>query len=142
MADFEYGPVELFLVGFEGDRLDPGTVEALADLVEAGDIRLIDLVIVSREPDGRVQLVEVDDLGDEIDVTALSLDASGLVGEEDVAELAGAIPPGTSAALLAIELVWAKQLASRFNRAGGVVLHSERIPAPVVNAVLAEAEGE
>ncbi|WP_127794878.1 DUF6325 family protein [Agromyces sp. LHK192] len=142
MAEFEYGPVELYLVGFEGDRLDQGTVEALTELIDAGDIRLIDLLIVSREENGDVEVTEVEDLGDEIDVTRLTLEAGGLVGEDDVAEFAEAIAPGTSAALLAIELVWAKKLASRFNQAGGIVLQTERIPAPVVNAVLAEAEGE
>ncbi|MRG59116.1 hypothetical protein GE115_04425 [Agromyces sp. CFH 90414] len=142
MADFEYGPVELYLVGFEGDRIDPGTIEALAELVDAGDIRLIDLLIVSRAENGDLEVTEVEDLGDEIDVTELSLEASGIVGEEDLAEFAESIPPGTSAAVLAVELVWAKKLASRFNQSGGVVLQTERIPAPVVNAVLAEAEGE
>jgi hypothetical protein len=44
--------------------------------------------------------------------------------------------------LLAIELLWAKNLASKFAASGGIVLQTERIPAPVVNAVLAEAEEE
>ncbi|MDR5701090.1 DUF6325 family protein [Agromyces aerolatus] len=142
MADFEYGPVEILVVGFEGERPDAPTFDAIADLVEAGDIRLLDAVIISRDADGNLDAIEFEDLGDEVDVTEIELEASGLVGEDDYADLGQVIPPGTSAAILAVELVWAKHLASRFAESGGVMLHAERIPAPVVNAVLAEASAE
>jgi len=142
MADFEYGPVEILVVGFEGERPDEPTFDAIADLVEAGDIRLLDAVIISRHQNGSVEAVEFEDLGDEVEITDLELEASGLVGEDDYPALAGVIPPGTSAAVLAVELVWAKRLASRFAESGGVMLHAERIPAPVVNAVLAEASAQ
>jgi hypothetical protein len=139
MAEFEYGPVEILVVAFEGERPDAATFEAIAELVEAGDIRLLDAVIVARDDEGNLDAIEFEDLGDEIDITEIQLEASGLVGQDDYAQLAQVIPPGMSAALLAVELVWAKRLASRFAESGGVMLHSERIPAPVVNAVLAEA---
>jgi len=139
MPEFEYGPVEILVVGFPGERPDAATFEAIGDLVEAGDIRLLDAVVVSRSENGDLDIVEIEDLGDEIDVTEIELEANGLVGEEDVNDLGGAIPPGTSGAMLAIELVWAKRLASRFAESGGVLLQSERIPAPVVNAIIAEA---
>ncbi|WP_395245107.1 DUF6325 family protein [Agromyces sp. MMS24-K17] len=142
MAEFEYGPVEIVVVGFPGEKPDAGTLGAIADLVEAGDIRLIDAVFVSRDAEGNIEATEIEDLGDEVDIIDITLEASGLVGEDDLTDLADAIPPGTSAALLAIELLWAKNLASRFAESGGIVLQSERIPAPIVNAVLAEAEAE
>ncbi|UOE43240.1 DUF6325 family protein [Agromyces larvae] len=142
MADFEYGPVDLYVIGFEGERLDADTFAAIAELVDTGHIRVLDAIIVSRHEDGTVEVREFEDLGDEFDVTQVTFEEGGLVGDEDIDELAEVIPPGTSGAVLAIELVWAKQLASRFAAAGGVVLQTERIPAAVVNAVLAEAEGE
>ena len=36
MPAFRYGPVELYLVGFEGERPDAGTLAALSDLLESG----------------------------------------------------------------------------------------------------------
>jgi Family of unknown function (DUF6325) len=36
MAGFTYGPVELYLVGFEGDRPNPSVIAALTDLLEGG----------------------------------------------------------------------------------------------------------
>ncbi len=142
MAEFEYGPVDLYLVGFEGDRPDPGTLDAIGELIEGGEIRLLDFLVISHEEDGSVLVTDFEEVRDEYGFGTGDLEASGLVGDEDVEDLADLIPLGTSAALLAIELVWAKQLASRFAASGGVVLQTERIPAPVVNAVLAEAEGE
>lgn len=142
MAEFEYGPVELYLVGFEGDRLDAGTVEALEELVDGGEVRLLDLVIVTREIGGGLRIVEIEDEGESYGFGAIELEAGGLVGSEDVEEFAPLIPEGSSAALAAFELVWAKKLASRFAASGGVVLSTERIPAPVVNEVLAAASGE
>ena len=142
MADFEYGPVELYLVGFEGDRPDDGTLAAIAELIEGGEIRLIDLLVISRAEDGTVSFTDWEDVSEEYGFGDVALEVVGLVADEDVQELAQGIPPGMSGALLAIELLWAKQLASKFAASGGVVLRTERIPAPVVNAVLAEAEGE
>ncbi|HZW41250.1 MAG TPA: DUF6325 family protein [Agromyces sp.] len=142
MADFEYGPVELYLVGFEGDRPDDGTLAAIAELIEGGEIRLIDLLVISRAEDGTVSFTDWEDVSEEYGFGDVALEVVGLVADEDVQELAQGIPPGMSGALLAIELLWAKQLASKFAASGGVVLRTERIPAPVVNAVLAEAEKE
>ncbi len=142
MTEFEYGPVELYLVGFAGDRPDPGTLEAIGELIEGGEIRLLDLLVISRHEDGAVFVTEWEDVSEEYGFGTVELEAIGLVADEDAKELAEGIPPGTSGALLAVELLWAKRLASRFAESGGVVLQTERIPAPVVNAVLAEAEVE
>ncbi|ANJ28446.1 DUF6325 family protein [Agromyces aureus] len=139
MADFEYGPVDLYLIGFEGDRPDGRTLEAIADLVDSGEIRLLDFLLVSRGED-EVTIVEFEDFGGQIEFDVEVLEA-GLVGDEDVDDLAERIPVGSSAALIAIELVWAKKLASRFAESGAELLQVERIPAPIVNEILAEVEG-
>lgn len=140
MTDLEFGPVELVLAEFDGDRPDPGVIEAIGALVDAGTVRLLDLVIVARDEDGTVNYLEVDDAG--IEFGELSLVADGIAGDEDVHELGGRLAPGSSALLLVVELLWAKHLASRLLESGGRVVDSVRIPAPVVNAVAAEAAAE
>jgi hypothetical protein len=142
MAEFQYGPVDIYLVGFEGDRLDPATLSSLGELMVSGAIRLLDLLIVSRSNDGEITVRELQEFVDETGIEVVELAATGLIAEEDVDELGANIPPGTSGALLAIELLFAKQLAENFAAAGGMVLQTERIPAPVVNAAMAEAEEE
>ena len=138
MADFEYGPVEMLLIGFEGERPGPAVVEAIADLIEGGLVRLLDLTFISRNELGEVSTVEIEDVSDEYGFGGVELEATGLAADEDIAEFAEAIPFGTSAALGVVELVWAKHLASKLAQSNGTVLAFERIPAPVVNAALAE----
>lgn len=138
MADFEYGPVEMLLIGFEGARPGPAVVEAIADLIEGGLVRLLDLTFISRDELGEVTTIEIEDVSDEYGFGGVELEATGLAADEDIAEFAEQVPPGTSAALVVVELVWAKNLASKLAQSNGAVLAFERIPAPIVNAALAE----
>ncbi|GAA1059108.1 DUF6325 family protein [Agromyces bracchium] len=142
MTAFEYGPVDVYVVSFEGDRLDEATATALGELMVGDEIRLLDLLIVSRGDDGEVTVREYEEFRDEAGFTVVELEASGIVGDEDIDDLADSIPPGTSGAIMAIELLWAKKIASAFAASGGEVLQVERIPATVVNEVLAEASYE
>lgn len=137
MPEFRYGPVELYLVGFDSDQPDAGTFRALADLLATGVVRLLDLVFVSKKDDGEVDVVEVEE-GDNPLGLATGPDplAGGLVADEDLAELVAPMAAGTSAVVMAIELTFAKTLTEEVARAGGEVLRVERIPAPVVNALV------
>jgi hypothetical protein len=137
MPEFTYGPVELMLVGFEGERPGPEIVDAFRDVVDAGTVRLLDLLFVTRSPEGLITVLELEDAGDAIGLEEFALEATGLASFDDIQELADEIPPGSSAALLVIELTWAKHLASKLAAGRGMVLSTERIPAPVVNQVLA-----
>ncbi|WP_188436969.1 DUF6325 family protein [Microbacterium murale] len=144
MTDFRYGPVELHLVGFEGDRPDPRTLAALGQLLGTGEIRLLDFIIVSKAEDGTVAIVEIEEDADGSGFEELEILSAGLVGEEDIDDFAAQIPPGSSAALIALELAFARTLAENLTAGGGVVLRTERVPAPIVNALLdvVEQEGE
>jgi hypothetical protein len=137
MPEFTYGPVELILVGFEGERPGPEIVEAFQDVIDAGTVRLLDLLFVTKSADGGITVLELDEAGDEIGFGDLVLEATGLASVDDVEELAAEIPAGSSAALLVVELLWAKNLASKLAAGHGAVISNERIPAPVVNEVLA-----
>ena len=142
MTAFRYGPVELYLVGFEGERPDPGVIQALVELLEGGLVRLLDFVIIARGEDGEVTVTEIEDQTEEYGFGSVELEAIGIAGDEDIAEFAELIPPGAAAALVALELSYARTLADRLDASGGVVLRSERIPAPIVNAIVDAVEGE
>ncbi len=138
MTEFTYGPVELHLVGIEGDRPDPGVVRALGDLLEGGLLRLLDFVIITKSASGEISVVEVDDEGEAFG--GLEPAATGVVGDEDIEEFAEHVESGSSAVLVAFELVYARTLAEKLDASGATVLRSERIPAPVVNIALGLAE--
>ncbi|MGO4782448.1 DUF6325 family protein [Cryobacterium sp. W22_MBD10_FK3] len=139
MAEFTYGPVEVLLISFEGDRPGPALGAALRDLIAEKTIRLLDLLFVSRDAAGDLRIVEVEDLPEKAQLPDLDLGELGLAGLDDVEELATELPPGTSAAVLVVELAWARNFASALAASGGAVLHHDRIPAAVVNAVLEAA---
>jgi hypothetical protein len=144
MNDFRFGPAEFYLVGFEGERPDPSTFRALIDLVDAGVVRLLDFVVLARSADGELEVLELDADDAELGLDDFQPIAAGLAGEEDVEDLASAIPPGQSAAIVVLELTYARTLAQNLAAAGGQVLRSERVPAPVVNAMMdiLDQEGE
>lgn len=136
MAEFRYGPVELYLVGFDGDRPDPSTIAALTDLLDDGLVRLLDFVLISKADDGEVTVTEVEDRTDEYGFGGVELAELGITAEEDILELAEAVPEGSSAMIVALEMVYARRLAESIAASGAVVLSAERIPAPVVNAIM------
>jgi hypothetical protein len=143
MAEFRYGPVELFLLGLEGERPDPAFIASLVELVDSGIVRILDFVLVSKSESGEVSIAEIEE--DSADYGALDLVLSGITGDEDIEALGDLVPAGGSAAVVAIELLYARKLAQSLAASGGVVLAAERIPAPIVNALvdaIEENEGE
>ncbi len=135
MTTFDYGPIEFYAIGFEGDRPGPAVLQAIDDLVATGTVNVLDLVFARRSPEGELEVME---LSDTVDDGAPALDLAGLAGEEDILFLAENLEPGSSAAILVIELLWAKSFAAALYDAGGAVIAREGIPAPIVNAFLAE----
>jgi hypothetical protein len=139
MTTFDYGPIEFYAIGFDGDRPGPAVLQAIDDLVAAGTVNLLDLVFATRSPEGELTVVELSDTVDDGDVPALDL--AGLAGAEDIELLAESVPPGASAAILVVELLWAKNFAAALYDAGGAVISRQGIPAPIVNAFLSEHVG-
>jgi hypothetical protein len=133
---FEYGPIEFYAIAFDGDRPGPAVLEAIDDIVAAGVVNVLDLVFAARDASGELSLVELSDTID--DGIGSTLGLGGIAGVEDVELLTEQLPPGTSAAILVVELVWAKAFAAALYDAGGAVIAREGVPAPIVNAFLAE----
>ena len=136
MAQFTFGPVELYLVGMPDERPSDGVLEALRELLDAGMVRLLDFVIISKDADGSLTVTEIEDEVDHYGFGGVELGAIGIAGDEDIAEFAELVAPGSAAAIVAIELLWAKRLAERVAGSGAEVLSMERIPAPVVNGLV------
>jgi hypothetical protein len=137
MVNFTYGPVDLIAVAFEDDRPDPTVLATLGELVDSGQVRILDLLIVHRDTDGELTFDDLDRDDPVNDPFAgVELIARGMVAIEDATALVADLAPSSSATVIAIELTWAMGLASSVASVGGVVLETVRITAPVVNAVL------
>ena len=111
MTDLEFGPVELVLAAFEGDRPKAGVLDAILDLADAGTVRLLDLVYVTRTETGEIDWIELDEAG--IEIGEIDLAASGIASHEDLEELGGRLPLGTSAARAALRSAMPRPRAIR-----------------------------
>ena len=138
MADDVYGPIDFVLLEFEADNLRGEAAEAMLDLVERGIVRIYDLLIIKKDADGTFSGLAVDALADDEKGAFAVFEGanSGMLGDEDIAEAAGAMEPGTVAALIVFENLWAVPFVRAVYNAGGQVIASARIPADVVNEAL------
>ena len=140
MSAQQYGPVDFYLVGIPDGRPDPAALSALTDLGAGGMLRLLDLVLISKSDVGEITVVEAIEDDDALGIDIALLAAVGIAGDEDIAEFAALMEDGTSAVLVAVELVYQRELAARVADAGAVLLGFERIPAPIVNALMDSVE--
>jgi hypothetical protein len=123
------GPIDYLIVEWPGRQPNGEAAPHLIDLVDRGLIRIIDLAFIAKDEDGNVTRLEIADLGDEVEAFAEFAGAStGLLSEEDTGEAANALEPGTSAALLVYENLWAAPFASALRGSGAQLVASGRIP--------------
>jgi len=137
----ELGPVDWLVVEFPGSRFRGEIGPALADLVNRGLIRVLDLLLLKKDEDGTIEAYELSDL-DEAEIGELrsyEAELAMLLSAEDVESLAAAVEPGSTAAALVWENTWAAPFASAMRRAGGQLVASGRIP---VQAILAAIEAD
>jgi uncharacterized membrane protein len=136
------GPVEYIVVGFPENRFDGTIIPALADLVEQGLIRILDLVFIAKDEDGNVIGFEYEDMPGAVAALAeLDGEAGSLLSDEDIEAVAEILDPGSSAALLVWEDVWATEFQEAVRRCGGELITGGRVPALVVDAALAAIDG-
>lgn len=137
-----YGPVDFILLEFPGDRPTAPAASALLDLVDAGIVRIYDLVVVRKESDGSFSGLDLSDLDAEHlgGFSAFAGARSGLLGDDDLQQAAEAIRPGTTAALIVYENSWAIPFVAAARGAGAEVVARERIPADVLMDVLDELD--
>lgn len=138
------GPVEVIVVKFPGSEFNGDIAPALADTIEAGDIRILDLVFVVRSSEDEIEIIELDDLADE-SIDELS-DGTGsvidLLSDDDLDFISDELEVGSSAVAIVFEHAWAARLASAVRGSGGEVMLDERISADVVEEALAAVRDE
>lgn len=126
------GPVEYIIISFPGSQFTGEIVPELANLVEGGVIRIIDLVFIAKDDEGEILVLEVDEDAGLTAFTTLEGEVGGFIGDEDIGYAAEAIEPGSSAALLVWEDTWATPLVGAIRNAGGVLVEGSRIPHDLV----------
>jgi len=142
-TDVELGPIDYIVVEWPAGTQPNGEgMPLLVDLVDRGLIRILDLAFVRKEDDGTIVGLELNEVGDDPQLTVFEGASSGLLGQEDYDEAGAAIEPGSSAALLVYENTWAAPFATALRRSGARLVASGRIATNELIAALDELEGK
>ena len=137
----ELGPVDYLVVEFPAgaSNFTGEMVKELLALVDAGTIRVIDVVILTKDADGSVDAMELSDVDELGPLQALETELAELLAAEDVAHLAAAMDPGSTAGVLIWENLWAAPFAAAARRSGGQLIANGRIP---IQAIIASIEAD
>jgi hypothetical protein len=130
VMDEELGPIDYIVVEFPaGAKNFTGEMaEELLSLVDAGTIRVLDLLILEKDENGEVEAYEIEDLGDLGELAKLETSLAEILALEDVGHLANAMEPGSTAGVLVWENSWAAPFAVAARKAGGQLIANGRIP--------------
>jgi hypothetical protein len=135
------GPVDYLVVEFPAgaSNFTGEMATELRALVDSGTIRVIDVVILTKDEDGVVDATELADVGELGELQAIEAQLAELLAAEDVEHLAAAMEPGSTAGVLIWENLWAAPFASAARRAGGQLIANGRIP---IQAIIASIEAD
>ena len=134
------GPIDFLALEFPGNKFDGSILTSLFELVQAGVIRIIDLVVIVKDQDGSVFVRELKELDpDTIRVMdPLKVEVTSLITRNDVDSIAAGLANNSTAGLMLFENLWAVKTKQAMLDADARVLMFERIPHEVVEENLAD----
>jgi uncharacterized membrane protein len=134
----EVGPVDVYIIGFPGNKFSGKIAPAIKELVDNGTIRILDLLFVMKDAEGVVSTLTIEDMDEDgAAFAAIEITEPGALNDEDAEEVSDDLPASSSALLVAFENVWARKVVSALEAADAVLIDSIRIPVEVVEAALA-----
>ncbi len=137
----ELGPVDYLVVEFPANasNFTGEMANELVALVDAGIIRVIDVLILTKNDDGTIDVLELSDVEELGALRTIEAELAELLAEDDIEHLAAAMDPGSTAGVLIWENLWAAPFASAARRSGGQLIADGRIP---IQAIIAAIEAD
>jgi Family of unknown function (DUF6325) len=135
------GPIDYIVVEFPAgaSNFTGEMAKELLALVDSGTIRVIDVLILTKDEDGAVEAMELSDIEELGELQAVEAQLAELLAADDVEHLAAAMDPGSTAGVLIWENLWAAPFASAARRSGGQLIATGRIP---IQAIIASIEAD
>ncbi|MCJ7442957.1 MAG: DUF6325 family protein [Methanotrichaceae archaeon] len=131
------GPVDYLMVRFPGNKFSGKIAPELSRLEKEGIIRVIDLVFIIRDENGKLAIFEPAHVGGEAGAAfnELSKNTREWFSEGDIEAIAATLPKNSSAALLLFENVWAIQFKEALLDADAELIDMGRIPPDTIQKV-------
>jgi hypothetical protein len=126
------GPVEFVVAPLVDGHPDPALLLRLSELVDAGGVRILDVVTATRDQAGTTSWSDVDDA--EFALAGVELALPGLVSEQDIREVLARVVPGGWAIIL-VERTWDSPRGP-YRTPGATVISVAHIPAAIAEAVI------
>jgi hypothetical protein len=135
------GPVDYLVVEFPAGKSNftGEMAKELLALADSGTIRVIDVLILTKNEDGSVEAMELSDIEELGELQAVEAQLAELLAADDVENLAAAMEPGSTAGVLIWENLWAAPFASAVRHSGGQLIANGRIP---IQAIIASIEAD
>ena len=135
------GPIDYIVVEFPAaaSNFTGEIARELVALVDAGTIRVVDMLILTKDEDGTVEAMELSDIEELGPLQAVAAQLAEFLAEEDVVHLAAAMDPGSTAGRSIPENLWAAPFASAARHSGGQLIATGRIP---TQAIIASIEAD
>ena len=136
------GPLEYVVIGVPSERLHDALRAELNSFDNNRGVEIVDLVVATKDADGRLSIKEVRDLDDETRASFgdIAKGLSGLLSTDDVAQLTNDMPAASSAVVVLFEHTWAKAMTDAVHDAGGVALGGGMVPHEATMRVVTELE--
>ena len=140
--DEELGPIELVAVEFPGGQIIAEGFRRLAELVDQGRIKVLDLEFVAKADDGTLTEVDVADLGevDGVNLAQFAAVSSGLLDAGDIDAVGAEIAAGSLAAILVYEELSLLGVLAAWSTAGATILTETHLEPDDILAALDAAD--
>ncbi|MFN8471062.1 MAG: DUF6325 family protein [Anaerolineae bacterium] len=135
-----FGPVDLLVVEFKGNHFTGKALREIHQLVSDGFIRVIDMVILTKDAEGNLAKMEITDVKPEIasDLDLLKPAISQMLTMGDIDDIGALLDNETTAGVLLYENVWATKALEAIKDAGGKLVIAQRIPHEDILAAVEE----
>lgn len=137
----EIGPIDYLVVEYPGAKMTGEALPYFLDLVDRGVIRVLDTAFIIKDAEDsyrRITAADIPVMGD-TPLEVFEGSATGMLDEDDLAQVAAVIGVGSAAGVLVYENAWAGPFGAALRRAGAQLVANGRIPTQAILAALESA---
>jgi hypothetical protein len=133
------GPIDFLALEFPGNKFDGSILTSILELVQAGVVRVIDMVVILKDENGEVIVRELKELDPETIriLDPLQVEVTSMISRNDIDSIAAQLDNNSTAGLLLFENLWAVKTKQAMLDANARLLMFEGIPQGVVEENLA-----
>ena len=136
------GPVDVAVIAFDGGDFNDEVAPALSGVQANGTVKIIDMAFVRKAADGTTSILEFADESVGEVFERITDSPVELLSKADLADLAEALMPETSAMVVVWENSWVARFAAEVRASHGRVAMLERIPQENVERAISALDEE